>query len=120
MKKILLFLICTLAIFASAQETATSPAITTNGRPVSRVTFDREKVTIHYTDGTQEIVDEATIVRRNKVTGINAVKADESTSASCDSDGIYDLQGRRVDERNLTAGIYVKRIGNKAIKFVKR
>ena len=39
--------------------------------------------------------------------------------AGKNSDGIFDLQGRRVDERNLPAGIYVKRIGNKAVKFVK-
>lgn len=119
MKKTLLILTCALAMMASAQEENSSPAQTIDGRPVSRVTFDRETVTIYYTDGTEQTVDQATIVRTNRVTGITTVKTDDSMPAGKNSDGIFDLQGRRVDERNLTAGIYVKRIGNKAVKFVK-
>ncbi|HAP49640.1 MAG TPA: hypothetical protein DCQ56_00230 [Porphyromonadaceae bacterium] len=77
---------------ASAQEENSSPAQTIDGRPVSRVTFDRETVTIYYTDGTEQTVDQATIVRSNRVTGITTVKTDDSMPAGKNSDGIFDLQ----------------------------
>lgn len=86
------------------------------GRKVKRITFDREQVSIVYTDGTQEDVASATTVKReDTATGIKAAK----TTGSMSGRQWYTIDGRTLPEEPREKGVYLvkdKRGMKKTIK----
>lgn len=101
---------------ASAQSVA---AIDDKGQQVSRITFDRERVTIEYVNGEiRDNVDNA-LIYRGQVTAIDDVRTNGNETAGPRQ--VYDLQGRLVsDLNNLPQGIYIVREGDKVYKLIKK
>lgn len=120
MRKILLLLSVIFTMSFVVQAKTIDYAQTPDGKVVTRLTFDRELVTIFYADGSQETVEETTIFHISKSSGIVDVNVDEQEITPQKGDGFYDLQGRRVNGHDLTPGIYIKRVGAKSIKVVKQ
>ena len=87
-----------------------------NGKVVKRITFDREKVNIVYTDNTQETdVEQATITRRaGEATGI------ASTTKANNARGWFTLDGRRLESAPSAKGVYVVKDGDKVRKTIKK
>lgn len=87
-----------------------------NGKVVKRITFDREKVNIVYTDNTQETgVEQATITRRSgEATGI------ASTTKANNARGWFTLDGRRLESAPSAKGVYVVKDGDKVRKTIKK
>ena len=98
-------------ITASAQKAQN----VSNGKVVKRITFDREKVNIVYTDNTQDGVEQATITRRSgEATGI------ASTTNANNARGWFTLDGRRLESAPSAKGVYVVKDGDKVRKTIKK
>lgn len=98
-------------ITASAQKAQN----VSNGKVVKRITFDREKVNIVYTDNKQETVEQATITRRSgEATGI------ASTTKANNARGWFTLDGRRLESAPSAKGVYVVKDGDKVRKTIKK
>lgn len=108
------------AVLLTAGATTASAQIARNGKPVKKVLFDRENVTVVYVDGTRdEHVASEHIVRNHwSPTDLKTVEAPDE--ASKQKNGTYDLQGRRVESGQLPKGVYIERRNGKVFKTVKK
>ena len=90
---------------------------TQNGKVVKRITFDREKVNIIYSDESQITdVNDVTISNRaSGTTGINATKTATTTKS-----GWYTMDGRRLENAPKAKGVYVVKEGDKVRKTIKK
>lgn len=86
-------------------------------KPVRRVTFDRENVTIYYQDGTDRTNVDAAVIHRMEPTGITEKRTDVGPRKASAS---YDLSGRKVSGNSTRKGVYVVRKGNTVRKTVKK
>lgn len=118
-KAIKAMLVCALlATCAVAHARKIHVAQTLDGRTVTRVTFDGERVTLWYENGNDDDVDLTTIISQERYTAIDEVNINKA--ATDKQDGLYDLQGRRVSDSDLTPGIYVQRRDGKSVKVIKK
>jgi len=96
---------------------AQSIAVAKNGKQVKRITFDREKVSVTFSDGTKDENVKDFVVRRNISTGIRTVKGKQ------DSNGVaarwYTVDGRRLPAQPTESGVYIKREGRRVHKVKK-
>ena len=81
-------------------------------------TFDGERVTLWYENGNDDDVDLTTIISQERYTAIDEVNINKA--ATDKQEGLYDLQGRRVSDSDLTPGIYVQRRDGKSVKVIKK
>lgn len=95
---------------------ASAKTITTDGKAVKRLLFDREQVTIVYADGSQEQIADTDVLelKTDDASAIYDIKVDNNTK----TDGIYDLQGHKMNKANLTSGFYIERRNGKAVKII--
>ncbi len=112
-------MVVALCCMSQVQAKEVSPARTTDGKEVTRLLIDREKVTVVYADGSKGVVEDKIVVKNSRSSAVETIKTDESLNVT-KADGIYDLQGRRVREANLMPGVYVKVSGGKSSKFIKK
>ncbi len=87
-----------------------------NGKVVKRITFDREKVNIIYSDDTQiSDVNDVTISNRaGGTTGIDKTKTAKSANEW------YTVDGRRLQNAPKAKGVYVVKEGDKVRKTIKK
>lgn len=94
-------------------------AQTVNDKPVKRITFDREQVTIVYKDGATETVADKATVKGRIATGITAARRTEGKRSSAASSW-YTLDGRRTQPSAAKRGVYVVRENDKVRKVIKK
>lgn len=116
MKKLMNWMIAAILLCGTVTASAQKAQNVSNGKVVKRITFDREKVNIVYTDNTQEIgVEQATITRRSgEATGI------ASTTKANNARGWFTLDGRRLESAPSAKGVYVVKDGDKVRKTIKK
>ena len=92
-----------------------------SGKTVKRITFDRERVTLVYSDGTKaENVQKAVIKAKGNdeqgtATGIARVKAGSVAQRTW-----YTMDGRRLQGEPRVQGVYVVKEGDKVRKIIKK
>ena len=89
---------------------------TQNGKQVKRITFDREKVNIIYSDESQ-ITDVNDVTISNRASGTTGINAAKTTTAKS---GWYTVDGRRLQNAPKTKGVYVVKEGDKVRKTIKK
>ncbi len=90
---------------------------TTDGRKVQRITFDRERVIIEYSDGTKDYdVDAATIKRDDTTDGVVAVRQNGSKTGR----QLYTIDGRSVQGEPRQKGVFIERSKNGIKKTIKK
>lgn len=137
-----------LSVPALAAVVALGQEITINGQTIEKIatklTFDGDNVILHFSDGTSQSADMATVsIDFGTATGINSIQTftlNGSTKGVLNISGlqpgqkveIFDVTGRKIKEASVAsensiidisgakAGTYILRSGNKIIKFIKR
>lgn len=97
--------------------TTMAQSVPVEEKPVRRVTFDRENVTIYYQDGTNRANVDAAVIRRTEPTGITEKRTDEGRQKAATA---YDLSGRKVSGNSTKKGVYVVKRGNSVRKTIKK
>ena len=103
-------LTCTMTVSAQRPQTD-------DGREVKRISFDCEKVTIEYVDGTQDDnIDETKVSYPTSTTRINATTRNTTTTKR----QYYTTDGRRLQSEPTKKGVYIERNGKRAVKKIKK
>jgi len=91
-----------------------------NGNVVKRIEFDRENITVSYTDGTKEENVQTTRIVNNRKTAVKSIPDNDRRQAA--SRTWYTLDGRRMQGAPLTTdkGVFIMREGNKVRRTVKK
>lgn len=92
-------------------------AVAQNGKQVKRITFDREKVSVIYSDETKDENVTDFVVRRNIPTGIKTVKDKQDSNGAAAR--WYTVDGRRLQAQPAAGGVYIKREGQRVRKVKK-
>ena len=96
---------------------AQSTAVAKNGKQVKRITFDREKVSVLYSDGTKDENVTDFVARRNTSMGIKIVKGKQEPNGAATR--WYTVDGRRLQAQPSGNGVYIKREGQRVHKVKK-
>lgn len=91
-----------------------------NGNTVKRIEFDRENITVSYTDGTKEENVQTTRIMNNRKTAVKSIPDNDRRQAA--SRTWYTLDGRRMHGAPLTTdkGVFIMREGNKVRRTIKK
>ena len=107
--------------------TTMAQSVPAEEKPVRRVTFDRENVTIYYQDGTNKGNVDAAVIRRTDPTGIRSIDNGQWTmeNRGHNTNGrkattAYDLSGRKISGNSTKKGVYVEKKGNAVRKTIKK
>lgn len=117
MRKLLLTLLT--ALCCSAGYADGGKVVIVNGqqaaKPVTKLTFSGNDVVMHFSDGTTQAIDMASVVITFDVaTALKAISAAEPKDAPV---SYYDLNGRQLKRAPLKGG-YIMRKGNKIVKLM--
>ena len=106
------------AILLSGTMTASAQKaeFTQNGKQVKRITFDREKVDIIYSDESQ-ITDVNNVTISNEASGTTGINKTKTTKSA---NGWYTMDGRRLQNAPKTKGVYMVKEGDKVRKTIKK
>ena len=119
MKKLLLSLFLSLMFagitWADDTQTVTVDGADT-GKTVKQITFNGDKIILHYTDNTTYEGEDLSLVviTFNNATGVSKPNQALDTNAVW-----YDLSGRRLPGVPTQSGTYIKKSANKTIKVQK-
>lgn len=87
------------------------------GRKVKRITFDKEKVNVEYTEGTTvQNVESIVIKKESLVTGLNDVPSVKRTAQR----SVYTIDGRTLNGEPRQKGIYILRENKGTKKIIKK
>lgn len=91
-----------------------------NGNTVKRIEFDRENITVSYTDGTKEENVQTTRIVNNRKTAVKSIPGNGRQQTA--SRTWYTLDGRRMQGAPLTTdkGVFIMREGNKVRRTIKK
>ena len=117
MRQTYFFLLATFLTCGGLRAQAQSIAVAQNGKQVKRITFDREKVSVIYSDETKDENVTDFVIRRDTPTGVKTVKGKQ------EADGAavrwYAVDGRRLKAKPAAGGVYIKREGQHVRKVKK-
>lgn len=106
MKKLLFFASCALCLSLSVM--AGDKKV--SGTELSKITFDGDKVVLHYTNGNQETIDDMSelVIDMSTATGIEQRKA-LAEKYGVEGKKVYNLSGQYVGNRasELQKGVYI-------------
>ena len=86
------------------------------GRTVKRITFDREQVSVVYSDNTKEVGVRQLTVKRDRTTGLVSVKPSQGAAAR----QWYTIDGRPLQKAPQQKGIYIVKDKNGVKKTSKK
>ena len=100
----LLAVLAVAAAFAAKKPTVVVKGTAVEKTPV-RITFDGDQVVVTFSDQSQQTEPMSDVVVRfeDDATGIRSVRQEPRQEHK----GVYDLQGRKADDRRLSKGVYV-------------
>lgn len=110
------FFLALFLAFGSLSVQAQHMAVAKNGKQVKRITFDRENVSVIYSDETSEENVTDFKVRRNVTTGISTAKGVQDSKGAA---RWYTVDGRRLQAQPKEKGVYIKREGQRVRKIKK-
>lgn len=104
-----------LGVMADGEQTVTVNGATVN-KTATQLTFNADKVTLHYSDNTTDEVDMANVtIAFDVAQAINALSTEPADAPVY----YFDMQGRQLPAAPQN-GMYIMKKGNKVVKLIKK